>query len=287
MKKFVKYWFLWGIVLVLQGCVQTHEVRFAAIGDFGEAGEEEKNVAELVKSWDPDFIITLGDNNYPDGDASTIDANIGQYYHAYIAPYRGHYGRGADTNRLFPSLGNHDYHKSPTADPYLAYFQLPGNGRYYDFVKGSVHFFVLNSDVHEPDGVTEHSKQARWLKEKLKESNDPFNVVYFHHAPYSSGHHGPTKRMQWPFREWGASVVLSGHDHTYERLEVRGLPYIINGLGGKNLRYGFPKIYPGSRVRFNKEHGALLVEANEIFMCLRFYSEDGDLIDTLKLQARS
>ncbi len=56
---------------------------FAVIGDFGNAGLHEQEVATLVASWSPAFVTTVGDNNYPAGDASTIDQNIGQYYHAY------------------------------------------------------------------------------------------------------------------------------------------------------------------------------------------------------------
>ena len=61
------------------------------IGDYGEAGQPEADVAALVDSWEVDFIVTVGDNNYPDGEASTIDENIGQYYRAYIYPYQGNY----------------------------------------------------------------------------------------------------------------------------------------------------------------------------------------------------
>ena len=63
----------------------------------------------MVDRWGVDAIVTVGDNNYPDGAAATIDANIGQYYHAYIAPYQGTYGAGAEMNRFFPALGNHDW----------------------------------------------------------------------------------------------------------------------------------------------------------------------------------
>ncbi len=89
--------------------VTGSNVRFAVIGDFGQAGQPEQDVANLVKSWDPDLIITVGDNNYPVGAATTIDQNIGQYYHDFIYPYMGAYGAGATANRFFPSLGNHDW----------------------------------------------------------------------------------------------------------------------------------------------------------------------------------
>src|SRR3972149_6817631 len=57
---------------------------FAVIGDYGVDNTNEAGVAALVKSWSPDFIITTGDNNYLYGESSTIDRNIGKYYHEYI-----------------------------------------------------------------------------------------------------------------------------------------------------------------------------------------------------------
>src|SRR4051812_31352347 len=65
------------------------DTRFAVIGDFGQAGQPEKDVASLVKSWSPDFVIPPGDNNSPDGTAATLDANVGQYYHDFIGNYKG------------------------------------------------------------------------------------------------------------------------------------------------------------------------------------------------------
>src|SRR3954454_847183 len=130
--------------------------RFAVIGDFGVDGTPEANVAALVKSWNPDYVVTVGDNNYPSGSASTIDANIGKYYHDYIFPYVGNFGAGATTNRFYPVLGNHDWgdtFPNPQGDqPYLNYFSLPGNERYYSFTQGPVQFFAIDSDENEPDG---------------------------------------------------------------------------------------------------------------------------------------
>jgi hypothetical protein len=210
---------------------QNGTVRFGVIGDFGSAGTAARDVANLVKSWKPDFIITVGDNNYPDGAASTIDPNIGQYYHEFIYPYKGRYGAGATVNRFFPSLGNHDWH-ARGAQPYLDYFTLPGNERYYDFVWGPVHLFAIDSDEDEPDGITRSSRQAAWLQNKLAASTARWKLVYFHHPPYSSGEHGNTREMQWPFQQWGASAVLTGHDHLYERLLVGGFTYFVAGAGG-------------------------------------------------------
>jgi len=253
-------------------------IRFAVIGDYGSAGPPESDVANLVKSWNPDFIITLGDNNYPSGSATTIDTNIGQYYHELIYPYTGSYGAGATTNRFFPVLGNHDW-RTAGAAPYLNYFSLPGNERYYDFIQGPVHFFALDSDPHEPDGYTQTSIQGTWLQNTLNDSAAPWQVVYFHHPPFSSSNkHGSTKYMQWDFQAWGADAILAGHDHTYERLLIDGLPYFVNGLGGASI-YGFGGPVPGSQFRYNGDYGAMLVEAANTQIVFKFYTRAGILKD--------
>ncbi len=257
-------------------------IRFAVIGDFGEGNQAEADVAGLVHSWNSDFVITVGDDNYPSGAADTIDAHIGQYYHDFIFPYTGVYGPGAAENRFFPTLGNHDWLPAG-AKPYLDYFNLPGNERYYDFVRGPVHFFALDSDENEPDGVGSKSVQAAWLKRRLAASASPWNIVYFHHTPYSSGMHGPTTWMQWPFAAWGAQAVLTGHDHTYERLLVDGIPYFVDGVGGGGI-YNFVNILPESQFRYNADYGAMLVTARGTNLLFEFYNRMGKLIDQYEVQ---
>jgi len=260
-------------------------IRFAVIGDYGSAGPDALAVAELVKSWEVEFIVTVGDNNYPNGEAETIDENIGQYYHDYIGGYLGEFGQGSPELRFFPSIGNHDWNARAGFEPYLAYFSLPGNERYYEVVRGAVHLFILNSDTNEPDGVGRSSVQAGWLRQALANSSADWQVVVMHHPPYSSGRHTSTEWMQWPFAEWGADVVLAGHDHLYERLEVDGIPHITNGLGGSPAIYDFSLIVKESLVRYNDTYGAMLVEATNDWVRFDFINIEGELIDTLMLAA--
>jgi hypothetical protein len=261
----------------------TH--RFAVIGDYGYDGPNEAAVAALVKSWNPDAVLTVGDNNYGIGAAETIDQNIGKHYQQFIGDYQGQYGPGAAVNRFFPSLGNHDwwFPGIESIQPYLDYFNLPGdryysssgNERYYEFRFGSVQFFALNSTLREPAGVTSTSDQARWLQSALAASRQPFNVVYFHHAPYNSGiESGDSTWMQWPFAEWGVDAVLSGHEHLYERLSVDGIPYFVNGLGGASV-YPIGPIDRYSQVRFADGFGAMLITVSENSMVFEFYAVDG------------
>lgn len=261
----------------------TPTARFAVIGDYGLAGQAELDVANLIKSWQPDFIITTGDNNYPTGSWDTIDANIGQYYQEFIGSYSGEYGEGADQNRFFPSLGNHDW-MTELAEPYLDYFSLPGNERYYEFTWGPVHLFALSADWNEPDGIRPDSPQAEWLREALSASTLPWKVVYMHLPPYSSGMHGSVEVMRWPYREWGATAVISGHDHTYERLSVDDFPYFVNGIGGGAI-YNFEEVVPGSQARYNQDYGAMFVEADPERLRFQFVNRRGEVVDDYEIRA--
>jgi len=254
---------------------------FAVIGDFGldlwkpksnpddgtkpheRRNPHQAKVADLVAGWKPDFVVTTGDNNYPKGEAATIDANIGKYYAAFIGDYRGAHGPGATVNRFFPVLGNHDW-DAPGAGcrAHVDYFTLPGNERYYEFVRGPVHFFMLDSDGREPDGTRMGSKQHAWFVEAVAASRSPFQVVVCHHPPFSSGDHGDTAGADWDFETHGVDLVLAGHDHDYERIRRDGITYVVNGAGGANLRRMKKGRGPvdGSVIFHHETHGAQRID---------------------------
>lgn len=274
---------------------------FAVIGDFGINDKNEREVSRLVASWNPSFIITTGDNYYRTaGQVGTgtnmYDVSVGAYYGAWLKDIsttgkRLPVGR-APVNAFFPSMGNHEY-TSTSPEIYTTYFNLPGAGfsnssgneRYYDYVQGPIHFFVLNSNSKEPDGSDAASLQARWLQRQLSASTSPWNIVYFHHAPYTSDtRHSPKVRMRWPFAEWGADVVISGHDHNYERIMRDGIVYFVNGLGGGTRRpFGDPT--EGSAVRYVDAFGAQRVTATDTTLDFEFINTGGVLVDRFHLSA--
>jgi hypothetical protein len=261
----------------------TCDIRLGIIGDFGEGTRGEADVAEMIDRWQVDYIVTVGDNNYPDGVASTMDKNVGQNYHSYVHPYHGSYGTGAAENRFFPALGNHDW-KTGSIDPHLDYFTLPGNERYYDVALGPAYIFILDSNPEEPDGRTADSVQAEWLQSQLAASTAPWKLISLHHAPFSSGgQHGNDVDVQWPFVDWGVSAVLAGHEHSYERLHRDGLPYFVHGLGGgwPIHPFGEPKL--GSAVRYNQDYGAMLLTANESCLNFTFYNRSDEVVDSYTL----
>ena len=159
---------------------------------------------------------------------------------------------------------------------------LPGNERYYDFARGPIHFFVVDSDDHEPDGNSSTSTQGQWLQQQLAASTALYNVVYFHHPPFSSGGtHGSTAGMQWPFKQWGADLVLSGHDHNYERLAEGGLTYLVDGSGAETRPMG--STVAGSVFRDASNTGALLIQANDLAMTFEYELASGAVIDSFTI----
>ena len=258
-------------------------VVFAAIGDYGEDNGDHSDVAAMMDRWDPDFIITLGDNRY---DNNSFDEVVGARYCDYLAGVRSGNncsGGNSASTRFFPSLGNHDFSDGNGLNEYLDYFDLPGNERDYNFVQGPVHFFVLDSGTSGSLSQT----QINQVQDGLESSTAEWQVVYFHHAPFSSGEHGSDSGMQQPFAEWGADAVIAGHDHHYERISRDGIVYFVNGLGGRSIR-DIEDVVGGSQFRFNGDFGAMRIVANSseiTFEFRRVNGGDGQLIDSHTIQA--
>jgi tartrate-resistant acid phosphatase type 5 len=267
------------VLLPSAASAQTNTIRFAAFGDFGN-GPGADAVAALVKNQSPAFIVTTGDNCY--GNAVPIATQVGNKYGAFVSG-----------GRFFPALGNHEYSDvcaGTNASGYLSYFKLPNNERYYDFVRGPVHFFALNANggTREPDGRTATSKQGQWLKAKLAASTSPWQIVYFHQPAFSSGRHGSTPDMNWPFELWGVDAVLQGHDHDYERIlkdsngDGKKLPYFVVGLGGQTPRAVNGNV-SGSAIKYSAANGALFVTASPTTLKFEFRNTSGTVVDTYSM----
>jgi hypothetical protein len=263
----------------------TGTLRFAAIGDYGDGQSGAAQVADLIADQVVDIVVTTGDNTYGN---TNFDDHVGQFYSQYIGDYVGVYGPGAPVNRFFPALGDSTYDFNGLND-YTDYFTLPGAGiptsgtapseRYYDFVQGAVHFFVLNSNPQEPDGITSTSTQAQWLEQALAASTSQWQVVTLHHPPFSSGVYPDYPDIDWPFAAWGADAVLFGHEHVYERLTHDGIPYIITGLGGGGI-YSMQTPHPESELFYNDDYGALIGTTCDAAIVFELHSITDGLIDT-------
>jgi len=143
--------------------------------------------------------------------------------------------------------------------------------------------------TNEPDGRTPDSKQGQWIKARIAASKSPWQVVVFHHPPFSSGYHGSMTPMRWPFEAWGVDAVLTGHEHSYERIlrddNANGvkLPYFITGLGGR-LPRAITRSVAGSMSRYWADYGALFVTASATALSFEFRNTKGLVIDTYSVK---
>lgn len=259
---------------------ESDSLTFAVIGDYGLAGNDEERVSNLVRSWNPDFLVAVGDNNYPQGEYKTLHQNIGQYYGDYIynydAPekYRCNGSAFRDSvNRFFPVPGNHDENGPDHIQPYLDYFTLPGAEVYYTFSWGDIAFFALNSS-----SSSDLAAQELWIRYEIANSGKKFKIVYFHHPPYSPGYHGDSEYMQWDFGDMGVDLVISGHDHIYAHMVKDGSDkphYFVNGLGGKSIYNLYPESLPDDVVledAYNEDFGAMKCTLIADSLSVEFYS---------------
>lgn len=261
---------------------------FAVIGDSAQDGAADTSnivaVANLIKSVKLHALIHCGDMST---DGTGYDAAVGQYYGAYIYPYRGTVSAyaGSAPNHFYPAIGNHDNNSTTHIGDYLDYFNPPHNGRYYDFVVGACHFFVLNPHDWEPDGITAGtSKQFQWFAGAATRATAPWKIVILHTPPYSSdaSHNPGETAMRWPFATYGIDVVYSGHAHVYERLLVGSVNYIVTGTGGGPL-YDFGSTVSGSVIRYNSMHGVSFATADCSTFMGKFVNINGTEIDSFTL----
>ena len=216
-----------------------------------------KATAQLVSSINPTVALTLGDNQYETG---------------ALADFRTGYGTtwGAFLSRTRPAVGNHEYKSSSTAAGYFDYFGGRAPDNYYSFNVGAWHLISLDSNCAFAGGCGAGSRQYEWLKADLAAHRARCILAYFHHPRWSSGAaHGNSSQVG-PFINLlynaGAEVVLSGHEHNYERYAPqtpggavdteRGIVQFVVGTGGHSL-YPMGPADANSRVRNTSSYGVL------------------------------
>ncbi len=223
----------------------------------------------------PGTVFTTGDNVYEAGSAS-------EYNNCYAPSW------GRHKARLRPVVGNHEYGTSGAAG-YFGYFGAaagkPGEG-WYSYDLGAWHVVVLNSNCSVVSCAT-GSAQEKWLRADLAASQTACTVALWHHPRFSSGSHGNDLTVQplWnALYDYGAEIVLNGHDHTYERFapqrpdgtrdDAYGIRQFVIGSGGKN-HYAFNGIKPNSEARNNTEFGVLRVTLRANGYDFRFIPTSG------------
>jgi hypothetical protein len=218
---------------------------------YSGAADTARTVAAELASDPNAVVLTLGDHTYPHGTARE-----------FADCYGPTWGRFKD--RTWPTPGNHEYY-TPGATPYFAYFGKRAARGFYSLELGSWHVISLDSDL-APDA---HREQMAWLRADLASHPARCTLAFWHHPLYSSGAHGSVPKMHEAWRlllDAGAELVLSGHDHDYERFapqdadghldRVRGMRQFVVGTGGA---YPTPFLLtaPNSEMRDSGRTGVL------------------------------
>lgn len=254
----------------------------AASGDIAErctastASCVHVRTANLVERMNPAAVITMGDNQYDD---------------AHLSDFRSYYDTtwGRFKAKTKPTPGNHETYSSPPLAGYKGYFgsiATPNGKTYYSWDMGNWHFVALDSNESSKPG----SEQAEWLKRDLAANQKGCVAGYFHHPRWSSGSHGNNTSSAglWDvFVANKADLVLTGHDHHYERfkpLNAAGLPdpngtrSVIGGGGGAPLY----KVTANPAVtEFAKStHGVLKLTLTDSTYSWQLIGLDGGAIDS-------
>jgi predicted MPP superfamily phosphohydrolase len=210
------------------GATQAKDkIKFIAIGDFGTGDDNQFEIATQMlrdhKTSPLDFVIAVGDNIYPDGGGRHFEKK-------FARPYAGLIREGVKFHAV---LGNHDVRDGRGDQCQYPLFNM--NGQCHYTVKkgdGLAEFFMIDSTAFD-------MTQAGWLEGVLKESTAKWKIAVFHHPIYSSAEEhgsdvGLRRRIEPLLARYGVNVVISGHDHTYERVKPQqGVQYFVTGAGGK------------------------------------------------------
>ena len=210
----------------------------------------------------PGTVFTIGDNVYETGSAT-------DYANCYDPTW------GAQKARTRPAPGNHEYGTANAAG-YFGYFGAAagtaGQG-WYSYNVGSWHVVVLNSSIDcTTVSCAAGSPQEQWLRADLAASTAQCTVAMWHHPRFSSGANGnvaATQPLWQALQDYNADLILSGHDHIYERFApqtatgvadpIHGIREIIVGTGGRS-HHTFGTIKANSQVRNNDTYGVLKLD---------------------------
>jgi hypothetical protein len=241
-------------------------VTVLAAGDIAECGSNgDEQTARIVRSYPDAVVLTLGDNAYQHGTAEEFERCYGPSW-------------GTFKSRTHPAPGNHEYGTEHAAG-YFGYFGDAAHGPdgYYSFDLGAWHVVSLNSECRRVGGCDADEPQAAWLANDLARSTARCTLAYWHRPPFTSGRYGDDvknlerMRVLWLIlQQAGAEIVLTGHEHGYERIApldatgqldpTGGMRLFVVGTGGGNLRrYTNPPL-PATLARNGTTHGVLELE---------------------------
>jgi len=255
---------------------KSGSLKFAVIGDWGDESpaqmETAAQLAKTHKDFPFDIVLTAGDNIY--GTERPQD-----FKNKFEIPYKPLLDGGV---KFYASLGNHDAQEQRFYKPFNM------DGKLYYSLKAphqDVRFFMLNSSYMDPD-------QVKWLEHELQTSTERWKIAVFHHPLYSSARtHGSSLSLRATleplFVKYGVSVVLTGHDHTYERIKPQqGITHFVLGSAGE-LRRGDLNKTTMTALGYDTDNVFFVAEIVDNIMYFNAISRTGAIVDYGTIEARS
>src|SRR5215212_25585 len=243
-------------------------LRFAVIGDTGSGSAKQTEVGNMMVQYRAafpfEFVLMMGDNLYGGETPQDFEKKFSDPYKKLLA----------DKVKFYATLGNHDQALQ------VNYENFNMNGKeYYRFKKGDVAFYSLNSNYMD-------KKQVEWLESELAKDTSEWKVCFFHHPPYSSakkhGSDGQLREVVEPiFVKYGVDVVLTGHDHVYERIKPqKGIYYFVSGAGGQLRSGDVDDASPLTEKSYDRDMHFMLFEVAGDQMYFQAISRTGETIDS-------
>ncbi|HYT76120.1 MAG TPA: metallophosphoesterase [Vicinamibacterales bacterium] len=245
-------------------------LHFAVIGDNGNGSREQTEVGQQMLNWYKRFqfplVVMMGDNIY--GSERPQD-----FVDKFESPYKALLDKGV---KFFACLGNHDSREQR----YYKLYNMDGK-LYYSFKAPTqdVRFFVFESTYMDPD-------QLKWIEGELQKSREKWKICYFHHPLYSSARtHGSTLKLRDVleplFIKYNVSLVLNGHDHTYERIKPQnGIAYFVEGSSGQLRDGDLQKGSPLTAFGNDTDQTFMLMEIDGDTLTFNTITRTGTVIDS-------
>jgi predicted phosphodiesterase len=242
-------------------------LRVGVIGDSGFGHQATYTLAGEMAAHDLDFVLHTGDVVY------CIYENTDPF-EAYALKWFKPLSPLLHQMPVYPVIGNHDveaaaqwqglpfyyYAFPPFTDPRFEPSDYGGRNQWYAFAYEQVQFVMLDTQAFFGEGG--QAEQNAWLAERLADGRFPYTIPVLHVPPYTSGLHpndGIPVRKSWvpEFEAANVPLVLSGHDHNYQRLVINDLTYVISG-GGSLTLYDLGEALPESEFFAKQTHFVLL-----------------------------
>jgi Icc protein len=254
------------------------------VGDLGCGGNGQRTISSIQNA-KPNLVIFLGDLAY------TSDLKC-------FFTQTNKLENNNTGNQVLAVIGNHDIDSNDgnkvTKKELMDHYKIPLTGYYSKtFDNGKILVIGMNfTGLEEKDKVAKNileNDQYAFVKKTLENSNATYKIIASH-APFISQdctifiifscHNSLDKwsnvifsKYHKLFKNTGVKLVLSGHNHNYQRAEKDGITYIISGLGGQS-KYSIT--YPGNQM-FADVYGFLNLSFNNKSIEGKFIDNNGNL----------